>query len=519
MSKGSKFQSKIRQEFAKGKSMYKIAKRYNLSVPEVKNLIEIGEKKEASVPVAVTSGLSNSLKRKLRLGEIEKGVGSLVVGDVRSGLENVPSPEKKKDISQKAVVKDLMMKVEIRKREVVGESYHLGETNANDFSQLAPIPDQVLEIVDSQDIQPVADESKQVEDEQIRTSFSDPSVQLKSIQQMFDEIKAENINLVSEKQRVEEQLEKSKQKIVELDDICAKVKKDNVALLADLQSLQLSLENIQNDKNGLQKEKSQLEQQLQEYVKYVGSIEKEQQALRQEKSTLSQQLVELERKLSLLQQENIRLVSIRDNFFDSLSATQLKIDSLMQSNVALELTNKKIGCVNEELAQRNCELKKVLTDVLKKTDVLLQQKEKENESLLQQLNATLIKLAEFKLDNIPSDSERMSLFGAGNRVKQSLAYMIGQDLIHNSHSLVGWLKMVFSPLGSYMRYRQTEEYKNRENLPSLMEYQDYSLAEHNKRHLSYQLGEVYLKSVKNPLLWVLLPVILANTVRKFKKNK
>lgn len=57
------------------------------------------------------------------------------------------------------------------------------------------------------------------------------------------------------------------------------------------------------------------------------------------------------------------------------------------------------------------------------------------------------------------------------------------------------------------------------NEPPIYAYNDAFEAERVKKHLSYRLGQTLLKNIKSPLGWIKLPFALAQNVREFRLER
>lgn len=90
------------------------------------------------------------------------------------------------------------------------------------------------------------------------------------------------------------------------------------------------------------------------------------------------------------------------------------------------------------------------------------------------------------------------------RIKNQLSYKLGQAMIQNSKSVLGYLKMPYILSGIYNQYKKEQfAYNDKINknpslaLPKLSTYADYKEAIKCKNHLSYKLGEALIKASKN----------------------
>ena len=108
-------------------------------------------------------------------------------------------------------------------------------------------------------------------------------------------------------------------------------------------------------------------------------------------------------------------------------------------------------------------------------------------------------------------------YGAGERIKSQLSYRLGNSLLLNSQNIKRWYKIPFDFFKQIQLYKQQQ--KKNKFLPPIFSYADFQEADKFKKHLSYRLGQSLVRYGKNPLLWILLPVMLAIDILTFKKKK
>ncbi|EHH9692510.1 hypothetical protein J8164_000989 [Campylobacter lari] len=87
------------------------------------------------------------------------------------------------------------------------------------------------------------------------------------------------------------------------------------------------------------------------------------------------------------------------------------------------------------------------------------------------------------------------IFGATNRVKQHLAYKLGQVMVYYSKTIRGRLLMPIILFCVMINHKFTRKFDNK--LPPLSEYIDYEQGLKIKQHLTYQLGEALIYAHKN----------------------
>ncbi|RTI85100.1 sulfotransferase family 2 domain-containing protein [Campylobacter jejuni] len=114
------------------------------------------------------------------------------------------------------------------------------------------------------------------------------------------------------------------------------------------------------------------------------------------------------------------------------------------------------------------------------------------------------------------------------RIQNQLSYKLGQALILNSKSVLGYLSLPFIILSIIISHKQEQKaykFKVRKNpnlaLPPLKTYPDYNEALKIKNHFSYQLGKEFIRESKN---WhkgglFLLPYRVFKLYKKFRKKQ
>ncbi|EPN6865885.1 hypothetical protein ACYQYN_001304 [Campylobacter jejuni] len=114
------------------------------------------------------------------------------------------------------------------------------------------------------------------------------------------------------------------------------------------------------------------------------------------------------------------------------------------------------------------------------------------------------------------------------RIQNQLSYKLGQALIINSKSVLGFISLPFIILSIVISHKQEQKaykFKIKKNpnlaLPPLSSYDDYNEALKIKNHFSYQLGEEFIKASKN---WYggglfLLPYRVFKLHKKLRKKQ
>lgn len=119
--------------------------------------------------------------------------------------------------------------------------------------------------------------------------------------------------------------------------------------------------------------------------------------------------------------------------------------------------------------------------------------------------------------------ERPPRLGSADRVKQHLSYRLGSIIVNKSRSPIGFLTMPFALVGEARRFKRRKVGMDKQRLPPISEYDDAHQAERVRQQLSYRLGDALIRNSKSPVGWIRMPFALfAETVafkRKRRKSK
>lgn len=132
------------------------------------------------------------------------------------------------------------------------------------------------------------------------------------------------------------------------------------------------------------------------------------------------------------------------------------------------------------------------TNVIQKKDEIIKEKEQIINSKSTQLNQIQSKLSfQFKYGT------------AKTRIQNQLSYKLGQAMILNSKSILGYLIMPMALLSIIISHKQEQKIYQEKikkdpslKLPPLESYPDYKEALKLKNHLSYKLGEALIQANK-----------------------
>lgn len=174
-----------------------------------------------------------------------------------------------------------------------------------------------------------------------------------------------------------------------------------------------------------------------------------------------------------------------------------------------------------QLQQSEAKLKKELQTELEKAPAA--ELKKENELLLLQLHKVQEELERYYLENNQfkanaKPSGPQSIYGAADRIKNEIPYRLGALMIKKSGSFSGVLSMPWALRAEEKRIR-AEMAMSDGNQPALSEYKDNHEAKHVQRHLSYRLGNTWVKRTQSLGGWITLPVALYAETKAFRKER
>lgn len=191
------------------------------------------------------------------------------------------------------------------------------------------------------------------------------------------------------------------------------------------------------------------------------------------------------KQFSVMQKEDFKFNFEKDKFLDP-NLLESKLEKLETTQQKLEFvydyiynnTNKNCFALFEDSDTNLCQLYK-----------------DENKTSFSQL----------KFHELENKEESTSkFFGASSRIQNQLSYKLGQAMIENSKSILGYIRMPY--VLSYIKDKHKQEQKIYEEkikkdpslkLPPLESYPDYKEALKFKEHLSYKLGEALIKANRN----------------------
>ena len=115
--------------------------------------------------------------------------------------------------------------------------------------------------------------------------------------------------------------------------------------------------------------------------------------------------------------------------------------------------------------------------------------------------------------------EAARLTGAADRVKQQLGYRLGSTIVRRSRSFNGWLGMPFALIGETRDFQRSKPVRQAAKLPPISEYGDKDEAEKIRQQLSYRLGQTLLKNIRSPIGWIKLPFAMGHEISDFNRTR
>ena len=214
------------------------------------------------------------------------------------------------------------------------------------------------------------------------------------------------------------------------------------------------------------------------YKAYIEYFEESNEWLRKEFFSHKESLFP-KRDLSLYE-ENYYLKEIKAEHLDKIA--NFIVDFSKDRKRLLDSKDKELLSLNEKNHNLNNELSNKNEDI----------------SRLKSLNSELINSLNQALSKLDENSKHLSFlknFGtAKQRIHSHLAYKLGQAMIENSKSILGYIKMPFILALIGLSHKQSK-YK-KAVFPPLEHYPDYEAALKEKECITYKLGEALIENMK-----------------------
>lgn len=317
--------------------------------------------------------------------------------------------------------------------------------------------------------------------------------QAELVKQKEAEKSALNKALTETQQLLETTKSAGQQKLGEQDSLLKTLREESELLLSHLHQVQEELEN-----HYLQKQELELRN-----TEHAREIKRQAELAKQketEKSALNKALTEAQKQLEL------RSAAYSREIQHQAELTKQKETEKFALNKALTEVQKQLEATQsagqQKLGEQVAQLK-TLGD--------------ENNQLLSQLHKVQEEMERYYLDNqLLKKQLPVPIYGAADRVKQDLGYRLGSVMIKRSRSLTGWLGMPWALAAERQAWRQHCATVPQKALPAIDTYRDAHEAERVKQHLSYRLGQALISNGQSPLGWVKLPFALNRAIQQFR---
>lgn len=137
----------------------------------------------------------------------------------------------------------------------------------------------------------------------------------------------------------------------------------------------------------------------------------------------------------------------------------------------------------------------------------------------EELERYYLEAQKLKQKAAPAKPAEPVYYGAGQRIRQQLSYKLGATMIERSRTVGGWFSMPVELLRVAREHKRELPLRQVQKLPPISKYRDAHDAERHRNHLSYRLGQTLLKNVRSPIGWARLPFAIRHEVRAFRRRQ
>lgn len=194
---------------------------------------------------------------------------------------------------------------------------------------------------------------------------------------------------------------------------------------------------------------------------------------------------------------------------------QLVADLQAQLQARDQETQKRLHALNAELEAARLQARTPPAELIQENELLLNQLHQVQE----ELERRFLEAQKLRQQLPPPAPAKPVFYGARQRVQQQLGYRLGATMIQHSRSVGGWLSMPFALWGVHRQYKRERPEREAQQLPPIKKYRDAYDADRVRNHLSYRLGQALLTNVRSPIGWVRLPWAIRREVRQFRAQR
>lgn len=250
--------------------------------------------------------------------------------------------------------------------------------------------------------------------------------------------------------------------------------------------------------NQLHQVQEELERQFLDAQQKAQRLEALQQAEASLRQSTAQQQKQLEEQQRAFRQQQERLTALQTQLQAKEQEAQQRLTSLQA-----------------ELQSARAKASEPPAELLQENELLLNQLHQVQE----ELERYYLESQQLKQKLAPPKPAEPVYYGAGQRVRQQLGYRLGATMIERSRSVGGWLGMPVALWRVARQHKRELPQRQAQNLPPIEKYRDAHEAERVRQHLSYRLGQALLRNVRSPVGWVRLPWALRREVRNFRRQR
>ena len=222
---------------------------------------------------------------------------------------------------------------------------------------------------------------------------------------------------------------------------------------------------------------------------------------------------QLELQAKDLQLDNLQQVAqqLQTKLTEQQDLKQLQTQLLAQEQEA----QKRLQALQTELDSMRTKAAEPPAELLQENELLFNQLHQVQE----ELERYYLESQQLKQKLKPAKAPEPVYYGAGQRIRQQLSYKLGATMIENSRSVGGWFSMPIELLRLAQQHKRELPLRQAQKLPPIHKYRDAHEAERHRNHLSYRLGQTLLKNAHSPIGWVRLPWAISREVRDFRRQR
>ncbi|WP_404416375.1 hypothetical protein LG277_03305 [Vreelandella aquamarina] len=291
-----------------------------------------------------------------------------------------------------------------------------------------------------------------------------------------------------------------------------------LALGSIVNFFQQTLDDEKTQKNALEKENSELKesvtkasgdntQQLEEKSLLIQQLHMVQEELEDsitQKNALEKENSELKESVANAAGANAKQLEENNQLIQQLHMLQEKLEKGKTQKSALEKENSELKESVANAAGANTQ------QLEEENSLLLQQ--------LHLVQEELEKLYTSGKASQASYSPSNSYYGADERIKHQLSYRLGAVVV-NSHNITDFIFLPFALKRAHSAYKKDMKARKGEQLPPIAHYADAHKADQVKQHLSYRLGQVIMANAGSPIGWFRLPFALSREAKAFRRER